>query len=62
MIHAETREVSEVGDADDVREGGDAGAGLESQGHQVRSESWEQRGRGCENIRLRFNIHLTKYF
>ena len=31
--------MSEVGDADDVREGGDAGAGLEGQGDQVRSES-----------------------
>ena len=54
--------MSEVGDVDDVREGGDAGAGLEGQGDQVRSDSWEQRGRGCENIRLRFNIHLSKNF
>ena len=60
MINAETSEVSEVGDVDDVSEGGDAGAGLEGQGDQVRSDSWEQRGRGCENIRLSFNIHLTK--
>ena len=54
--------MSEVGDVDDVSEGGDAGAGLEGQGDQVRSDSWEQRGRGCENIRLSFNIHLTKNF
>ena len=61
VVDAKTIEMLEGGDGKDVSTVRDAKVGLNGEPSEVGCEVWQQRGRGCENIRVVVGIYLKHF-